>query len=68
MSETTSDDSSKDKGPVGNVVFVLCNSIKLIVAQPVDTPSDNVSKLPILDWIYFFGLGEKYLNSYVESD
>lgn len=46
--EITSEASSKLSGPVVNVVFSFCNSMKLIVAHPLDVPNDRVNKLPIL--------------------
>lgn len=46
LKKITSDASSKLKGPVGNVQFSFCNSLKLIVAQPVASPNENVRRLP----------------------
>lgn len=46
--DTTSEASSNDNGPVGNVVLSLWRSLKLIVAHAVAEPNENVNKLPVL--------------------
>lgn len=44
--EMTNDVCCFVNGPVGNVLFSLSSSSKLIDAQPVDSPKDSVNILP----------------------
>lgn len=46
LSDITNEVSCLLSVPVGNVLFALSRSSKLIDAQPNDNPNDSVSKLP----------------------